>query len=693
MQASFFKDGGPAVGDVHVPSADWGKPKKKPRLPDGIEFAKSEPTPLYVYRPVLNADDLIRWAKSQGFPSAILPADMHVTVTYSRAPVDWMAMGDNWSGDENGNVTVNPGGPRVVSRFGQGAIVLEFACSACSWRNEAMRTAGASWDWPTYQPHITITYNEPDLDLSKVEPYRGKIVLGPEVFEPIDDNWSRGIVEKYDADQRRAPRGTSTGGQWVKDGTAGMSDEERKAKAASLEPVSALDTLGPDGVAKVQALIDSGASREELTAALMPANEMAGSFPETLAEDAVPTPEFFASRIYKDGMNIEQTLDRIEQKSLSFAGPDGPLENAEAILIIGPPAAGKSKTAEHIAEMTRSAIWDSDESKGLIPEFRGGIGAASVHNESKAMNSIIGARLMENKTNMIVPLIGHTPSSIIQKAEFLKSQGYKNVSLVLVDVHPDAAMARMASRYLKTGRLIELDYFNSVVDKPPAAYEATYNNPVFASSIHIGASGAQGTEHVQRARGHSYLKPGSLVFAKGQGLAGWPVWGQGGGAAQRMGGGGGFRKDSIEGPGDRVSGGEVTGGFHTFFKVSGVDQGLGLVFGWGIICNEAGRPYYDVQKNHIPEDAMVIATTDFMKNSRAAGDMHRRMDAGSVVHSFPLTADIAKAMGVASDKTGWMVALAPDPAMLRKFASGEYTGFSIGGEHLELDGQPLSEAA
>ena len=72
-----------------------------------------------------------------------------------------------------------------------------------------------------------------------------------------------------------------------------------------------------------------------------------------------------------------------------------------------------------------------------------------------------------------------------------------------------------------------------------------------------------------------------------------------------------------------------------------------------------------------------------------AGEQHSRMSAGTIVHSFPLTTEIAKAMGVSSDKTGWMVACAPDPAMLAKFKSGDLTGFSIGGRHLELDGKPV----
>ena len=133
--------------------------------------------------------------------------------------------------------------------------------------------------------------------------------------------------------------------------------------------------------------------------------------------------------------------------------------------------------------------------------------------------------------------------------------------------------------------------------------------------------------------------------------------------------------------------------FSGFFKVSGVDEGLGLVFGWGIVCKEAGVDYVDVQGNHIPEDAMVEATTEFMKSSRQMGEMHVRMDAGAVVHSFPLTTEIAKAMGITTDKTGWMIAAAPDKAMLAKFASGEFAGFSIGGEHIEIDGKPFAEAA
>lgn len=336
MALALHKDDAPGAGDVHV-DVPMGGARKKPKDASGVDIVKQGPAPLYVWRKLLNAPEVIAWAKAQGFKTTLPPEDMHVTVLYSKSPVDWMEMGETWSQHEDGTLAVSPGGPRQVAQFNQGAVVLQFACDALQWRNQTMLERGATSDWPEYHPHITLTYDLGEVDLSTVEPYRGPLKFGPEVFEEI---------------------------------------------------------------------------------------------------------------------------------------------------------------------------------------------------------------------------------------------------------------------------------------KSP-------------------------------------FDPGSLMEK-------------------------------------RIS---------TYFKVSGVDQGLGLVFGWGIVCkDENGADYRDTQNNHIPEAAMVEATTDFMKSQRVHGDMHERgtsaaMPAGMVVHSFPLTGEIAKAMGITTKKTGWMVATAPDPAMLAKFASGEYTGFSIGGEHIEIDGKPVAEAA
>lgn len=122
----------------------------------------------------------------------------------------------------------------------------------------------------------------------------------------------------------------------------------------------------------------------------------------------------------------------------------------------------------------------------------------------------------------------------------------------------------------------------------------------------------------------------------------------------------------------------------TFFKAESVsiDEQLGLVFGYGIVCKINGEPYFDSQGDHIPEDAMLKAATDFMQHSRVALEMHRGDKIGDVVFSFPLTTDIAKALGIKTPKTGWLVAIKPPKDVLAKYKSGEYTGFSIGGQRV-----------
>ena len=154
-------------------------------------FWDGTPRPLYVRRDVLNAKDLIAWAKRQGFKTTVPADQMHVTIAFSRQPVDWHKAGEAW--DEK--VEIGAGGPRTVEQFGENAVVLEIAASALKWRHEALRRAGASWDHEGYRPHITLTYEPGDVDLDKIEPYRGPIKLGPEIFETIKENWKETITE------------------------------------------------------------------------------------------------------------------------------------------------------------------------------------------------------------------------------------------------------------------------------------------------------------------------------------------------------------------------------------------------------------------------------------------------------------------------------------------------------------------
>ncbi len=124
----------------------------------------------------------------------------------------------------------------------------------------------------------------------------------------------------------------------------------------------------------------------------------------------------------------------------------------------------------------------------------------------------------------------------------------------------------------------------------------------------------------------------------------------------------------------------------TILKVS---TELGLIFGFAMICKAAGD-FYDSDDEHFTEEGMLEASTEFAKSKRVACSMHARDDNGQpiqdggVVHHFPLTTEIAKALGIVTPMTGLLVALAPDnPETLEKARNGDYTGFSIGGSVIE----------
>ncbi|WP_375553385.1 anti-CBASS protein Acb1 family protein [Roseovarius mucosus] len=165
-------------------------------LPDGQEgdtsqVADAAPRTLYVRRDVLNADEIIAWAKGQGFKTTLPADDMHVTVMFSRTPVDWMKMGETW----RENPEIAPGGARLMEQFGEARVLL-FNSSELSWRHEEMKRQGATWDHPEYQPHITISYDPDAPDLADIEPYKGRILLGPEIFEAINEKWHEGVTEQ-----------------------------------------------------------------------------------------------------------------------------------------------------------------------------------------------------------------------------------------------------------------------------------------------------------------------------------------------------------------------------------------------------------------------------------------------------------------------------------------------------------------
>lgn len=185
-----------AKGGGQVSAGEGGGAVEPRATPPRRAANDATPRALYVRRNLLNGEDLVKWAKANGFDTTLPAADMHVTVLYSRTPVDPMAMGETWSSEEDGGLLIKAGGPRALERFGEGAVVLQFASWSLESRHREMVERGASHDWPEYLPHVTLTYSAPDgFDPTAVLPFTGELRFGPEIFEPLDEEWKSRIEE------------------------------------------------------------------------------------------------------------------------------------------------------------------------------------------------------------------------------------------------------------------------------------------------------------------------------------------------------------------------------------------------------------------------------------------------------------------------------------------------------------------
>lgn len=111
-----------------------------------------------------------------------------------------------------------------------------------------------------------------------------------------------------------------------------------------------------------------------------------------------------------------------------------------------------------------------------------------------------------------------------------------------------------------------------------------------------------------------------------------------------------------------------------------------MVYGWASVITEKGEPVVDRQGDMIEADTLVKAVNDFMEHVRVGKAMHTGEQVGVVVHSLPVTKEIGDALGIQSDREGWVVAYKVfDDAVWDMVKSGELAAFSIGGRAMKQE--------
>ena len=215
--------------------------------------------------------------------------------------------------------------------------------------------------------------------------------------------------------------------------------------------------------------------------AVTKAIEEADKIPKTHEMDNYLSRDWFDNREFViDGMTLKgyaQGVNSLIDRAKKLAFTDEQLEvpanfirnEKKAVIVLGPPAAGKSTYANKIARNLGAAIIDADDAKKALPEFQGGLGAAAVHEESSTLSTFVKDLLTDDGTNVVIPKVGDNADNILKQIEKLKSKGYQ-VTLANMDVTAENAVTRMLKRFVNTGRLISPGYVRSIGSKPKQTY-------------------------------------------------------------------------------------------------------------------------------------------------------------------------------------------------------------------------------
>ena len=131
-------------------------------------------------------DALKAYQYDNNIPNPLSPDEFHSTVMFSKKYIpEFKTMGDipEWDG--------------TFTKFGifpsddENALVLKYECHELSERFDyIIKEYDATWDHPSFIPHITLSYNIGDLDISKLPKYDGPIVIISEYNNDLDLGWA-----------------------------------------------------------------------------------------------------------------------------------------------------------------------------------------------------------------------------------------------------------------------------------------------------------------------------------------------------------------------------------------------------------------------------------------------------------------------------------------------------------------------
>lgn len=119
---------------------------------------------------------------------------------------------------------------------------------------------------------------------------------------------------------------------------------------------------------------------------------------------------------------------------------------------------------------------------------------------------------------------------------------------------------------------------------------------------------------------------------------------------------------------------------HCTLLKGAADDEQRIAYGWASVWEFNGREVTDLQDDRLDVPTMVDAFQAFMENTRDAKVLHAGREVGQVVYGFPLTREIADAMGLKTKRYGTIIGMrVDDDDAWSDVKAGRLRMFSVGG--------------
>ena len=136
---------------------------------------------IFVGLNVINNVELVEFYRLQGI-TILSPSELHCTVAYSRTYFEHKP-------DYSSTIVKPDEMEDRLSTLGENCLVLKFNNKELQDRHKVTIEEGAMYDYPTYQPHITLRYSGTSVDLEKVKKPDFEIMLGNEMTNELNENY------------------------------------------------------------------------------------------------------------------------------------------------------------------------------------------------------------------------------------------------------------------------------------------------------------------------------------------------------------------------------------------------------------------------------------------------------------------------------------------------------------------------